>query len=40
MAQNRRNPKGMVQSSVMTIIPVPPKKTNMPRKGKRIPNKG
>ena len=40
MTINRRNSKGMMQSAVMVINPVPAKKTNVARKGKRAPNKG
>ncbi len=40
MAEQRRNPKGMVQSAVMVVNPVPPKKTNVARRGKRKPNHG
>ena len=39
MTQNQRNPKGMVQSAVMVVNPVPAKKTNAARRGKRTPDK-
>lgn len=38
--QERRNPKGELQSSDMVLNPVPPKKTNVKRRGKRRPDHG
>ena len=32
--------RGAIQSSTHVMIPMPAKKTNMPRRGKRKPTKG